>query len=235
MGGQSSWIGDSWTWTMHMKVMVIILMLTGTWMTIQNEIEGDVMQQNAWHDNACVGALEHCDTVYWALSTVHQVHVVHCDTEHRILAAIVVFAQISVNSCRCTHVPVTQFPILNVPIYLSIKSSIYLWEYQCTLSLFTCVPCSTSNQPSCSHTRSHCHCVTVSLTVSLCLAFSHCATVSLFHCVTVWLCHIVTVSCFCHCVAVSLSSEQYCENALIGQTYLSHSNPGPRSALDNLI
>ena len=121
-------------------------------------------------------------------------------TEHRILAAIVVFAQISVNSCRCTHVPVTQFSILNVPIYLSIKSSIYLWEYQCTLSLFTCVPCSTSNQPSCPHTRSHCHCVTVSLTVSLC----HCATVSLFHCVTVWLCHIVTVSCFCHCVAVSL-------------------------------
>ena len=38
-----------------MKVMVIILMLTGTWMTIQIEIEGDVMQQNA--DNACVGAL----------------------------------------------------------------------------------------------------------------------------------------------------------------------------------
>ena len=100
---------------MVMRVMVIMLMSTGTWMTIQIEIEGDVMQQNA--DNACVGALGALCTENWE----------HCADQ--VLAAIVVFAQISVNSPRCTHAPVTQCSILNASILLSLKSSMYLCEH----------------------------------------------------------------------------------------------------------
>ena len=72
--------------------------LTGTWMTIEIEIEREMTQQNA--DNVC----EHC-------------------------AAIVVFTQISVNSCQWTRISVNQFSILNVPIFLTLESPLYLCEY----------------------------------------------------------------------------------------------------------